>query len=377
MPVLCPIIDFMIKMLKVTIPIVIVIAVISGILYIAKMSENVPVLDLFRPEKFTIIKNVNITGKEGENKAWRIKADECWSGRDKNKSVFENVSYCAIFEDGYPVVKGLTARRIIVNSRNKDIEVFRNVDGKGWLTAKIDFNRANNKEDYSTLFADYIRFNPDTEKGIVKDNILILKEDLTIEAREVSLDLDKNIAIFSGEPRFRKGGDLMIGKTATSYLDKDQLDISSIEVYQENKMAFADAGLMDDANRVLTLKGHVRAVVEKAEEALKKGSIDKISESETKRSLQEKTVTESDQMVLNFDNKNFTAQGNVIVTQKGKKARSDFAEYDEDSENIIMTGNVYMERENGWIKTKKIIVSVKDETFHAMGDVETEFMITK
>ena len=204
--------------------IIVAIAIFAAIIYAIKISSNVTLLNFFTPQKFTSISNVHIAGKEGKNKSWEIKADECWAGKDKHRSFFENVHSCTIYEDSYLIVKDLTARRIIVNSSNKDIEIFKNVDGKGWLTASIDFNRTNNKGDYSTLYADYIKFNPNTNKALVKDNILIIKEDLTIEAKAIVLDLDNNIADIHKESKYTKGDDLIIGQSAKALLDKDTIN---------------------------------------------------------------------------------------------------------------------------------------------------------
>lgn len=362
------------------IAIIIILSVLTGcilITFLVKTISNVTVLNLITPDKFTNIKNVHISGREEKNRHWEITADECWSGMDRNRTIFENVSSCLLFENDSPIVKDLTARRVIVDGRTKDIEVFKNVDNKGWLKAKIDFNRTDNKSEYSTVFADYIRFNPNTEKGQIKDNIIIIKNDLTIEAKEIFLDLDKNIAEINGSSTYKKGDNIITGTSATAALDKDTINISNIEVYQTNKTAVAGHGIMDDRKKTLTLNKDVQAVIEKTANELRETSVQKLRSSETKDALREKTVINCDSLTLNMDDNNFSANGNVLVTQKEKKAKADHAEYSENSEDIILNGNVFMEKKNQWIKTKKIIVSVKNETFHAIGDVETEFVIKK
>ena len=140
---------------------------------------------------------------------------------------------------------------------------------------------------------------------------------------------------------------------------------------------FAGSGILNDKQRTLLLSYKVKAIIEKIEDAIKDGSAEKVKGAEIKKVLKEKTIVTADKMFLRFDDKNFTAKGNVVVIQKGKRAKSNFAKYNEENEEIEMTGNVFMEKKDQWIKTEKIIVSVKNEAFHAIGNVETEFIIKK
>jgi lipopolysaccharide assembly outer membrane protein LptD (OstA) len=110
---------------------------------------------------------------------------------------------------------------------------------------------------------------------------------------------------------------------------------------------------------------------------MKEKSAEKVKGEEAKGALQEKTVITCNRLRLSTENGDCTAYGKVLVSQKDKEAKSDEAFYQEESENIILTGNVYMKRKNDWVKANKVIVSVDKETFEAIGAVETIFKVKK
>jgi lipopolysaccharide export system protein LptA len=65
----------------------------------------------------------------------------------------------------------------------------------------------------------------------------------------------------------------------------------------------------------------------------------------------------------------------VEVTQKGREARSETAVYDDKNETLTLTGNVHMKKAKEWISAGKVIVSVRDETFEALGSAEAQFKL--
>jgi len=351
--------------------------------YVIKLSDKIDLLQTFIPEKIAVLKRVHMSGKEN-NASWEIFAQEGWTGRDKNVTTFEFVDKAEIKKDGRILIKDLSARRLRI-SRNKDIEIFKKVeeekDGKQYLSALIDFNAVSNKNKkrkFSTLTADNIKLNSDTKKALITGNIRILKDKLLIRSEKVALDLDKNIATFESKSSFSREGSKLYANSATAYFDKDKMSMSgSIEVRQKNKTVFSDNATYDDRSKSIVLTSRARAVIEKLQNMIKEKSAKKVKGEEAKKSLQEKTVITCDKLKLSTEKGDCSAYGNVIVMQKEKEAKSDEAVYNEESENIILTGHVYMKRKNDWVKANKVIVSVNNETFEAVGQVETTFKVKK
>ena len=351
--------------------------------YIIKLSDKIDLLQTFIPEKIAVFKQVHMSGKEGDH-SWEIFAKEGWTGRDRNVTTFEFITKADIDKNGRRFIKNLTARRMRI-SKNKDIEIFKKVeedkDGKQYLNALIDFNAVSNKKKerkFSSLTADNIKFNPDTKKAVIAGNIRILKDKLLIKAELITLDLDKNIASFEGRSFFSKEDSKLFANSALAYFDEDKIFMSgSIEVTQKNKSAVSDIADYDDNAKTIVLSSNVKATIKKLQNLIKEKSAKKIKEEETKKALQEKTLITCDKLIISTEKGDCSAYGNVLVSQKEKEAKADEAFYQEDSESIVLTGNVYMKRKNDWVKANKVIVSVEKETFEAVGGVETTFKVNK
>jgi len=351
--------------------------------FIAKLSEKIDLLQTFIPEKIAVFRNVHMSGKE-DSQYWEIYAEEGWTGRDKNTTTLEFVTNARIDKNGRTLIKDLKARRIRV-TRNKDIEVIKSVEGeksgKQYLSSLIDFNAISNrnkKVKFSTLSADCIKFNPNTKLALITGNISILKDRLLIRSDHISLDLDRNIATFEGRSSFYRQGSKLYANSATSDFNEDKMVLAgSIEVIQKNKTAYSDNAAYDDRLKTIILSNNVKAFIEKLKNILKEKSAKKVKGEEAKKALQERTVIICDKLALSTEKGDCKAYGHVLVSQKEKEAKSDEALYSEDSENIILTGNVYMKKKDTWVKANKVIVSVNKEIFEAAGNVETTFKVKK
>ncbi|MFH1709767.1 MAG: LptA/OstA family protein [bacterium] len=363
--------------------ILLLILFITMVVCVIKLSEKIDLLQTFIPEKIAVFKNVHMSGRESDS-SWEIFAQEGWTGRNRNATTFEFVTKAEIDKNGRSLIKGLTARRLTI-SRNKDIEIFRKIeeghDGKQYLHALIDFNAISNKNrkrKFSSLAADNIKFNPSTKKALITGDVKIVKDKMTIRSDRISLDLDNNIATFESRSSFIQKGSKLQANYATTNFDEDTMFMAgSIEVVQKNKTATSDHATYDDRSKTIVLSSNVKAEIEKLKNMIKEESAEKIKGDETKKALQEKTVITCDKLKLSTEKGDCSAYGRVFVRQKEKEAKSEEAVYQEDSENITLTGNVYMKRKNDWVKANKVIVSVDKETFEAIGKAETTFKVKK
>lgn len=360
-----------------------VILLFAFVVYIIKESEKISLLETFLPEKLAVFRNVHMSGIEASGEAWEVYAKEAWTGRDKFTTVFENVTNASIAEDGRFIIKNLRARRMRI-ARNKDIEIIKRIDDKdaSYLRVYIDFGAISSppKKEmrFSYLTADNIKFNPDTKKAAIQGNIKVIKEKLVTIADKIALDLNSNTATFEGRSSFSKESARLYSDSATAFFDEDRIDMAgSVEVVQKNKRASSGYASYDDNTKEIAMVSNVRAVIEKLRNVMKKETAKKYDTEEEQRSLSTLTSIACEKLVFNTDDNNAQAFGSVYVTQTSKEARSEQAFYNEKDENIIMTGNVIMKRDGDWVKAEKVIVSVKNETFDAIGGAETTFKVKK
>jgi lipopolysaccharide assembly outer membrane protein LptD (OstA) len=69
------------------------------------------------------------------------------------------------------------------------------------------------------------------------------------------------------------------------------------------------------------------------------------------------------------------ANGNVFVSQSGKEAKADQADYNDKEDILTLSGNVAIKEKEKWVKAKQVVVSIRHETFTASGSVEAEFRL--
>jgi lipopolysaccharide export system protein LptA len=100
-----------------------------------------------------------------------------------------------------------------------------------------------------------------------------------------------------------------------------------------------------------------------------------LKNTEAKKILKEKTVLTSDELIFSTRTGDARASGSVIVSQRQREAKADRAVYNDKDETLLLSGNVFLKKGKDWISCRKVIVSVKNETFEAIGSVEAEFKL--
>lgn len=81
-------------------------------------------------------------------------------------------------------------------------------------------------------------------------------------------------------------------------------------------------------------------------------------------------------MVMTLRDKDITAEGQVTVVQKDRRATGDRGTYSDATRIIVVTGNVRIQDADGTrLKADRAVISLVDDTFEAEGNVETEFVI--
>jgi lipopolysaccharide export system protein LptA len=388
-----------------------VIAVL-GFIYMYFFSPDTQMYKFERSEKIVELSGIQITGWENGKKSWEVFAKKADSNRNQEISNFEDVSNGRVYKDSKTVVEDLTAGKVTATSYNERIEAF-GKDKKNPIQALVDMseamsNEANdkNKRDMTFFKAQHFIYDS-TIKTTSADNVSIINKRYTATSSSMEVDHQRNLAIMTNSPVIHAGTYAITALTIESYYKDNMLKATdhvllkinkkdmrssvksdtlffSTKDYtaqmaghvifaQKGKKVFSDNMSYDDKTRDALLTGNVVAILSRAESMLKKATLEKIKGQETKKMLKESTVLSCTGLAISTKNGNAQAEGNVEVKQKDKTAKADSASYDEENEIITMYGNVFIQRGDEWIKTDKIIISIKDQTFEAIGGVESLF----
>lgn len=362
-----------------------------------------------KTEKIAEFKSTRFSGRKDGQKKWEFFAEEGWTAKDRQTTHLQKVLHGKIFQDGKVIVFNLSAPTAIVYSPSEIVEA------TGPLKTLLNLGRISNPteekpEEWTRMTANSLKYFPQEKRTEMRQKVKLHKEDSSIYAEEIYIDHEKRTADIKGEISLKRKDavlhsdnmryispqekleaqgnvDLKIqeGLQKTNLkcahasfftdVERDMILQGSLEATQGKKFAVAEEGLYSQKRRELIMRKNARVVFEKALAILKGGTAKKLKNPEAKKILKEKTVLISDKLILSTWSGDARASGSVFVSQKEREAKADYAEYDEKKEILTLSGNVYMKRGTVWVKAKQVIVSIKNETFEAIGAVEAEFKL--
>jgi len=372
-----------------------------------------------RTEKITEFSNSFVSGRKDGNKVWSFFVAEGWTGKGHEVSSLTNLSQGKIYSDGKLVATNISAPFAKTYRHSEIIELYgffpNQQGGSSKLTALIELGRISNNKDkakneWRKLTADRLKHFPWDKRSEIIGNVVLSRKDNSLHAQSINVDHEKKIADLTGniaivrsdstlkteglryltteevltttkeitlEVREAETTTILEAKGAEFYsdLDKDITFENGVEVLQGKKFAIANQAIYSQKSKVMLLKGKAKIVFEKANIIIKEETANKLKNPESQKSLKEKTIITADQLTFSTTTGDLKAAGSVFAYQQGKEAKSDTAIYNEKDEFITLTGNVYIKKKTDWVKAKKVIISVKDETFEAVGGVEAEFKL--
>ena len=392
------------------------------VIYLFLSPGNSDFFNMSLPDQPVKFVNVKIMGRDGGQPSWYFEAENGYSTKNQDVTVLNYVSSGEIFKDGDPILRNLDVRQARIYREKKEIEAFKTVNDNsskeaGFLNATINLAKLENKEkerktDNYFITAEYMKFYQNEKRSEARRNVKAKGARYIIRAEYMEIDHDKEFSRFSDTVRlYRKGLFLTcstlefnskeekidsvgavnftlyqkgrrtgaIAQKLTAYTDETKnIELAGpIFLSQAKKNVTAQNAIINESNNTLVLKGSIEAIFEKAQQILKPETIQQIENEETKAALREKTKLTSNQLMIYSNTENADAAGNVIITQSNKQARSDTASYNEKKDELTMTGNVWIKKENGWVKCQRVVVDIKNEAFTAVGEVKTEFILKK
>jgi len=364
-------------------------------------------------EKIAEFENTRVAGHKEGKKVWVFYAKNGWMDRGKTTTYLLDVEKGMLYKDGDLIVQNLKAPRVRAFRHSEIVEASKKSGDKYRLSAQIAFtSRKKGKErKFADLSANFLRYNPNTEKSEIERDIKVVGKEVTLYAQKMQVDHDKEVAELEKDIRvIRSDIDLTcdrlhydselerlnasgkvkakIDGDPAAFVNADSMDLfaddekdvvisGDLRITQGKKASVADRAVYNKEKGKLTLSGKVHSIIDKGEALLKEDTARKLRTKEAKDLLAEKTLLDANKLVMYTENGNADAYGDVFVTQKGREAKAEKAAYSEDTEIITLTGNVFMKKEKEWVKCQSVDVSVKNETFEASGEVESMFQIKK
>jgi len=392
---------------------------ILGLAYFFISPQDSEFFSAEKTEKVTEFTKTRVGSHKEGKMSWEFYAEQGWTNKNQETTFLCDIKKGKTYNDGKPVIINLVAPYAKAERRSEIVEAFgfreneRQTHSK--LHGSINLGRiknANDKGEWSRLAADYLKYIPNEKKTELKGSVKLFKPDSSIFSEYMLIEHDpKKVTIDGDIILSRKDGrvyaDKMIymsesenleandnitlilkqGKIKTSIkcdqavfnsdMNKDMVLKGHIKATQGKKIAIGDEGVYSSKNNSLFLKGKVKAVFEKAAAVLKESTLEKLDNPDTKKILKEKTVLTCSELVFSTKTGDATAAGHVFVYQKGKESKADKAIYDDKTETITLSGNVFMKdkEEEEWVSAQKVIISVKNETFDAVGSVEAQLVL--
>lgn len=391
--------------------------VIMGVAYYLISPRESPFFTEEKMEKIAEFKETRVSGRKEGKKVWEFFAEEGWTTRDREITHLKQVSNGNIYMDDSLVVTKLFAPRAKAYRHSEIVEAFGSPIRAYLELGRMSESDQKDQTEWTRMNAKHLKYIPHQKRSEIDGDVELHKKDSSIYAQKIVVEHEHKIAHISENVRLRREDgnlradriqylsreekleaegkvDLKIIESgvltriradrASFFTDmaKDMRISGSLEAVQGKKLAIGQEGVYSQQKKELLIKGGVKAIFEKARAILRDETVGKLKGPESKKMLKEKTVLIADKLVLSTSGGDARAAGSVHVTQKGREAKSERAVYDDKKELLTLTGNVFMKKQNSapsgeeeWVSAEKVVVSVKDETFEAVGSVEAEFKL--
>ncbi|MBI5400189.1 hypothetical protein HZB07_06255 [Candidatus Saganbacteria bacterium] len=371
-----------------------------------------------KTDRIAEFKNTRVAGYKENKKIWEFAAKSGWTSHDQETTFLIDVSKGAIYSDGQLIVKELSAPRVSAQRRSSIVEAggfaADKPSGKSRLTTWLDLKKVSTRKkadsEWIKLRTDFLKYSPENKHSELSGKVELRRQDSVIFAQKVAIDHEQRIAdisdgikvsrkdgvlfsdtmrYFGQEEKIAAAGRVKLNITHARYktkliadqagffadMNRDMRFSGSVEVIQGKKVAVAQAGVYSLPQRRLLLTTEVKAVFEKASAVVQTKSVAQLKNQEAKDILREKTFLTADSLVIFTDTGNAQAGGNVHVYQLGREAKADQSVFDEKKETLILTGRVLLKKGKDWVSAQQVIVSIKNKTFEASGEVKAEFKI--
>jgi lipopolysaccharide assembly outer membrane protein LptD (OstA) len=150
-----------------------------------------------------------------------------------------------------------------------------------------------------------------------------------------------------------------------------------VRIEQVDKSARADRAAYSEPQDRIELVGNARVDQRSGSWLVRERLVVPPRSEEERKVLQTPAQITASRIVITLGARDAVATGGVRVTQGGREATGERAEYEDATGRIVLSGKrVRLRREDGaWLEAERVVVSLKEDTFEAFGAVDTTFTV--
>jgi len=218
------------------------------------------------------------------------------------------------------------------------------------------------------LRAQTLRMNSETKKGLATGDLSFADQQSVVTANRLEIDFDARIAVFEGDVR-------MVTQKKPENPEAKGAAAGTAAPAAEGKGEGTSAQPAPEATSETASKGE--AAPPGAEAKKGAGSKEQGEEAEPfKEYWEERTEIRCPELEYFYHEHRAVARNGITARQKDRTGRADEAEYTDDDQRLVLTGNVEMKNEKGeTFRAKKITISIADDWLEAEGVVGSRFLV--
>lgn len=376
------------------------------------------------PEKILQFDTVFVTGRKDGQKIWEARAQSGWSNKNSVVTELYNLTDGKSYKDGRLIMKNIKAAYarylrdaevLIANKEPLEKPPFKCppiLQGDIDIGYYAETKAGQKKEEFSFFQSDSLKYFHKEKRSEIMGNITLRQKDLWVKAQQMLVDHENKSAIMEDRARLKKGKisltsqrldflakseEITAQNSVNAFIDesertrvkcnwlliptdKKQKRVNmkdSVRVFQAKKAARSDWAEYFEDKKELNMFSRVVIFIQKGGDFFNLSTLKRLDNPTAREIASNKTTIWADRVLVSTRTENATCEGQVKVFQKEREAKSDYAFYDDKEEKIWLWGNVYTKdtKDSRWLKADQVLVSVQDETFTALGSVESEFKI--
>lgn len=247
-----------------------------------------------------------------------------------------------------------------------------------------------------TVTASHLKHNGKTQDIFAEASVTLQQGGSVLTAQTLQANLGTKRAEVKGNARLvRAPGGTSSGDQVVSALVREETTITAphmafrwdineavadggVVVSQRDKTARARSALYSEVAGRIELVDEVVVEQLSGDWLVRGGVMETPKDEKIKQALASKTTITCERLVILLKTKDMRAERKVTVTQRGRSATGDRAAYSDKERRLVVTGNVLLLDEDGSrLRADQVVISLADETFEAVGNVETEFTVKR
>lgn len=378
--------------------------VVMGLVYFIIAPKESPYFTPEKMDKIAEFRQARVAGRKEGKKIWEFFVANGWTSPDRETNFLTNLQDGKIYSDGHLILVNLKA------PEGKALQSSQVLELSGRVKTRLDLGRiSNNQSHWARITCDILKYYPRDKRSELTGKVELIQKDKALFADRININHQDKVADLLGnillkrsdgtitsnslryasqeerlsvnEPlivKVTKGVHTQVKANSANFFsdtNKEMTFVGSVEAVQAKKIAIATNGVYSAARQELLLTGNVSAVFTKAKSMIDESLAEELHDPEAREMLKKKTILTANELLFSIRSSDARANGNVLVRQQGKEAKSDQADYNDQDDILTLTGNVSMKEKEKWVSAKQVVVSVRQETFTAQGSVEAEFKL--